>query len=465
MKRGTKIKASAQKRMKAPVRLSGGSGFRYENEIAARFLLDMLAGTNGFGADFGRITQVDWQASDAGWLTDDLALSCELPHGERRSIGLSTKSNQQVNAAGFPANFVDSAWGQWLGRGTSRAFQRGSDAIALVTAELPNGVKTNWSALLKEILQGAPERIVSRLTSSPADGPQASSVQRALFESFACPERFDYAPDPTETVRLLHDIRLLDFDFNNPTSQDGVQAIRDCQAILTSDDIREAHDLWDRLVGIADENRSVGGSLDLRKLLSASLRDRFSFRDHPDYQVDWQMLLRRTSEAIGEIETHIAGLAQLPRSDERALIKARLTSAGACLLVGESGAGKSALLKEVAEANYPRTIWLPANALDHDSSVDFERAVGLRHPLTEILQFSTQRCLIVFDGIENYTDRALRMAARIALKRTHCRAACRERNWSTQYRRRCQDSNTPALSGFEMIAFCLPTIFWVTGRA
>jgi hypothetical protein len=61
--------------------LTGGAGFRYKDHIAARFLLDLIRGTNGLGADFGQITSVDWQARDAGWLADDLAISCTVPGG------------------------------------------------------------------------------------------------------------------------------------------------------------------------------------------------------------------------------------------------------------------------------------------------------------------------------------------------------------------------------------------------
>jgi hypothetical protein len=274
-------------------------------------------------------------------------------------------------------------------------------------------VKSDWSALLSEILGGTPERIVSRLGSSTEDGSQVSGVQRAIVAGFACPQKYEHPVEPAETVLLLHDIRVLDFDFNSPTSQSRGQALRDCQSTLSSGDAGEAQDLWDRLVGIADEKRPAGGSLDLRELLAA-LRDRFSFRDHPDFRADWEALLRRAREAMADVETHIAKLAQLSRSDDRTSIRRRLTSAGMCLLVGESGSGKSALAKEIARADYPRTIWLSANILDHESPVDFERAIALRHPLVDILRSAPTRCLVVFDGVETYTERALRMTARIA---------------------------------------------------
>jgi hypothetical protein len=422
MGRTAKSKGDAPARRKAPVRLTGGAGTRYENPVAARFLLDMLAGLNSLGSDFGRITRVDWQARDAGWLADDLALTCEGSSGHRRSIGISIKSDQQVNTHGFPSDFVDLAWGQWLGRGTGRDFQKGSDAIVLVTGELSSAVKSDWAALLSEILEGTPERIVSRLGSSAEDGSQASGVQRAIVAGFACPQKYEYPVEPVESVHLLHDIRVLDFDFNSPTSQSRGQALRDCQNSLVSGDAGKAQDLWDRLVGIADEKRPAGGSLDLRELLAA-LRDRFSFRDHPDFRADWEALLRRGREAMADVETHIANLAQLSRADEQTSIRRRLTSAGACLLVGESGSGKSALAKEIACADYPRTIWLSANMLDHESSVDLERAIALRQPLIDILRLAPTRCLVVFDGVEACTERALRMMARITTELLSSKAA------------------------------------------
>jgi hypothetical protein len=83
---------------KAPVQATGGGGFSYENAVAARFLLDLLAGTNALGVDFGRITRIDWQVGDAGWLADDLVITCKLS-GTGRTAALSIKSAQQVTRA------------------------------------------------------------------------------------------------------------------------------------------------------------------------------------------------------------------------------------------------------------------------------------------------------------------------------------------------------------------------------
>jgi hypothetical protein len=99
---------------RAPVQVTGGAGFRYENSVAARFLLDLLGGANALGVDFGRITRIDWQARDSGWLADDLVIACRTSGGDR-TAALSIKKSQQVTRTGFPEDFVKIAWAQWLG--------------------------------------------------------------------------------------------------------------------------------------------------------------------------------------------------------------------------------------------------------------------------------------------------------------------------------------------------------------
>jgi hypothetical protein len=65
----------------APVSLSGGQGFNYEDQVAARFLVDMLAGVASFGGNFGQIVRVDWQAHDAHRLLGVSSGSVPDSHG------------------------------------------------------------------------------------------------------------------------------------------------------------------------------------------------------------------------------------------------------------------------------------------------------------------------------------------------------------------------------------------------
>jgi hypothetical protein len=162
MVRRAKTKGQAgSSKLKAPVQVTGGSGFRYENPVAARFLLDMLTGKNALGPDFGRVVRVDWQARDAGWLADDFADTCRTPSGDERAAGISAKDYQLLGRAGFPTEFARTAWQQWLSQNTKRTFRRGADAIVLVTSDLAGDVRRAWSDLSSQAIatESAPERL------------------------------------------------------------------------------------------------------------------------------------------------------------------------------------------------------------------------------------------------------------------------------------------------------------------
>jgi len=221
---------------KAPVALTGGGGFRYENAVSARFLLDLLAGTNSLGADFGRITRIDWQARDAGWLADDLALTCVHSSGDR-CAGLSIKKRPTSDSRRLSRGIRRDRLGAMARRRHAAPLREDRDAIVLVTGSLAQDVEGAWSTTFKEALQTTPDRMVERLT-APEDEErsQSSRVQRDLVASFACPEALR-TPDNSDAValmRLVRHVRLLSFDYQSPTSRDRGLALADCQRALRS---------------------------------------------------------------------------------------------------------------------------------------------------------------------------------------------------------------------------------------
>ena len=142
----------ATPKKKAPVQLTAGTGFRNENCIAARFLLDLLAGTNTLGEDFGKIDRVQWQGRDLGWLADDLVIECSTSTG-KRAASISIKSDRRVTGAGFPPDFVATAWAQWFGVKTERVLSGSDDAVVLMVGSLSHDVEDAWSNLLSDALR------------------------------------------------------------------------------------------------------------------------------------------------------------------------------------------------------------------------------------------------------------------------------------------------------------------------
>jgi hypothetical protein len=419
MVRSAKTKSQAgSSKLKAPVQLTGGSGFRYENPVAARFLLDMLTGKNVLGPDFGRVVRVDWQARDAGWLADDFAVTCRTASGGERAAGISAKDYQLLGRAGFPTEFARTAWQQWLSQNTTRTFRRGLDAIVLVTSDLAGDVRRAWSDLSTQAIatESSPERLVERLAEPDGAGAQSSVLQRVIFASLQCPDDLGagQGDDLRERALLTRDVRVLKFDFETPQSSDQVIAVQDCQTALSSGDHAEAVSLWQRLVGIADELRPLGGSLDLPHLLDC-LREQFSFREHPDFRTDWETLHRHSSEVMADIKSNIADAqaAHLPRDTQLADILELLRANRISILAGESGSGKSAMASQLATERYSRAAWLSADDLNHKNSSAFTRALGLRHSLPETLRASSDSSLVIFDSAESHSPDAQLLAGQL----------------------------------------------------
>jgi hypothetical protein len=69
----------------------------------------------------------------------------------------------------------------------------------------------------------ADERMASRLADPVKhDGGQASDIQRALFESFRCPEQLRKNAEAGDiaAVQLIRHVRLLHFDYEAQPSRD-----------------------------------------------------------------------------------------------------------------------------------------------------------------------------------------------------------------------------------------------------
>ena len=408
----------------APVALTGGSGFNYEDCVAARFLIDMLAGIAPFGPEFGHVVRLDWQVRDSGRLLDDLAITVETSSGQH-TVELSIKSHRQVTAAGFPANFVEAIWEEWF-HVVTQVFQRDRDLLALVTGEIANDVSEAWGSLLRESLATSPERMVSRLRESldPDAGSQSSATSRALFESLKCPDglRHRGASNDVVTVEVIRRVRLQHFDFRSEPSRDEGRAIADCQTLIRSQDLDGAKKLWETLIAIAAENRGTGGYMGLADLIQ-KLRPSFNLIDHPDYSADWRSLEHVTRDVLDDIRTDIGRIASLGRMLEVQELTETLSRSRICLSAGESGCGKSALAKMLGAESYDTTIALSPEVFETGGQGRLEELLGLQHPLTEVLTTGRQSCLVLLDAVERFSEKGLRLAGRlIAELLNNCRA-------------------------------------------
>lgn len=398
----------------APVSLTGGAGYSFEDEVAAWFLTHLLTGEILLEPLSGYSVAVDFQVRESGWLLDDLVITNIGREDQEHRCAVSVKRHSQVTSAGFPSDFVETIWEQWLGLDLeSNTFRQDEDYLCLATGHLAESVKSEWDEISQQAAVTKPARLAKRLTSTV----YSNSVQRALFASLRCPEALAQRASIEDvdilTARLLSRIRLLYFDFRSPTSRDRKMAIRLCHQALQDGSREEAIELWGKLVMIAAELRPRGGSIDLPSLLRRL--SGFSFEAHPNYRQDWNRLEELSADAATEVRTQLGQGITVPRESLRAELLEQLQVSGHLVLLGESGSGKSALAKFISTDDYyQRTVWLTGEHLDATGHNSVKRSSGLDHNLTEILPSAGEaRALLILDALERFSPHSLQNAVEL----------------------------------------------------
>lgn len=366
----------------ATLRSMSGAGFEFEDLISAWHLVKALSGEHAPGID-GVVTQVQAQVSTLGWRVDDLLLTAQAT-GTPRRLAISAKGNLQVTAAGLPTDFVTRAWEQW--RDQQGPFDRAADGLALVTLGTHQAFDPAWREV-KNACSGTDTALaMSRIRSN--------TRQSRVFDSVQNPG----GASDEETIELIRRLHVLPTDLQLAHSENKTQAIAQCRRFLTSGSDDEAQALWQELINVAKEVRLHSGTISIPDLLSL-LRGQFGLRHHPEFERDWETLSNITADHKTRIETELPSGYAVPRTAEKESLQAAVADNPVTVVFGESGSGKSALVKSVLGGAYPswNQVWFGPEDLKTALSAARRSALPLTHELSLVLNatIKSQNVLVV----------------------------------------------------------------------
>lgn len=379
-------RGSSAKRAAATLRSTSGAGFEFEDLISAWQLVKALSGEQAPGIG-GVVTQVQAQVSTLGWRIDDLLLTAQATTAPRR-LAISAKSNLQVTAAGLPADFVTRAWEQW--RDPQGPFNRAADGLALVTLGTHQAFDSAWREVKNACSGRDTVLAMSRLRSNTRQSGVFDSVQKPGGAS------------DEETIELIRRLHVLPTDLQFAHSDNETQAIAQCRRLLASGCDDEAQALWKGLNNVAKEVRLRSGTITVPDLLSL-LRGQFGLRHHPDFERDWETLFHITADHKARIETEFPSGYAVPRTAEKSSLQAAVADHPVTVVFGESGSGKSALVKSVLDGAYPswNQVWFGPEELKTALSAARRSALPLTHELALVLTATVKpQNVLVIDSAE-----------------------------------------------------------------
>ena len=369
------------------MRETSGAGFDFEDQIAAWQLVKALCGEQVPGIE-GVGTQLQAQVSPLGWHLDDLLLTSEVK-GEPRRLAISAKGNQQVSASGLPCDFVTKAWDQWSDQ--QGPFNRDTDGLALVT----RGTLPKFQATWREVKNACSGCDIALTMSRIRNNLNQSRVFRSVQEPSG------NASDE-ETIELIRHLHVLSVDLDFAHSETKSQSITQCRRLLESGEVSEAERLWKELKNVAADVRLRKGTITVADLWSR-LRVQFGLRQHPDFEGDWETLSNITSDLKARIETELPSGYAVPRTEDKVSFRAAVAASGVTVVFGESGCGKSALVKSVLDAEFPsrNQVWFGPEELKTALSAARRGNLPLRHELPRVLNATVKpKNVLVIDSAE-----------------------------------------------------------------
>ncbi|MEC5129020.1 hypothetical protein VSU19_19825 [Verrucomicrobiales bacterium BCK34] len=370
---------------KPSLKSGSGSGYDFEDQVAAYFLLEMLLGRPPLSTELGFPEKLERQASDWEPFGDILLTFGELPE-DNRKVGCSVKSNRPILAKGGTAGFVEDAWNGF----NLPAFREQTDGLAIFTARLALQASDRLNQLMMQARETDSERLREKIPHQEL---------KDFHDSFAPPSAIEPSGSVGDLLRVLHH---RDFDFQEGSSRANADTLNLCLNALQEDcaDDESASLLWSALLKISKNLRISGGDIS-RAGLVGKLRDRFRLRDDSADISEWAEIRRYSGEWKEEISTTLAGGLLLPRSVETEEIMRLAEETGGFHVLGKSGSGKSALIKALAESspsNEVEIVWVKAGKFSElQNVIPRFKAVAAR--------VRRERALLIFDGLEACTSK------------------------------------------------------------
>ena len=388
-KKPDKSKVSSSKKEKhahPSVRSTNSIGSHFEDQISAWQLVNALSREPAPGIN-KVITKVQTQVSTLGWCIDDFLLTAQVDDAMQR-LAISVKANEQVTSSGLPSDFVMHAWKLWHDQ--NGPFQRNADKLALVTIGNHKTFNLAWREVQNACSGNDTELTLSRIRNNDIHSNIFDNVQKSGDAS------------DEETIKLIRHLLVIFTDWQSPNSKDEANVIAQCRRLLTSNCNDEARVLWEKIINEAKEARLKSGTIIIVDLISV-LRKQFDLIHYPNFDSDWNTLANITVDHKARIETKLPSGYQVPRAAEISSLQKAIANDQLTVVFGESGTGKSALVKSVLDNEYQfwNQVWFGPEELTRALSVAKRGTIPLRHELSQILNTTMKpKNVLVIDAAE-----------------------------------------------------------------
>lgn len=379
---------------------TSGAGASLEARIAATYLSALIAQASGPGDDAAHVVEgIAFQRTHPAAGFDDLHLRHTSPTGDEAVTFLQIKRTLTGarSEEAFRRPVADAARLLSAGRHDDKRFR----IVASESAISPRDVdRASDAARLSDDAIDFWARWNAPGNSSPSERYFTSAVQWVIEQDLG-------SADPELAWKVISRIGVAVVDADQGGSQAKARAVDQLQGALASGDRDEAVHLYEALCLFAENAAKVTGGVDRAKLL-AELSPRFRLLAAPSARADVALILSDGDAALAGIRNDVGGVS-LTRATLCERLEEVLTEAGGLRLGGDAGAGKSAVLRTLAERR--RSDGAGSLVLKHDRLAGCTWAahatnMGVATPLARLVTelAASGSAVLVIDGYDRIAD-------------------------------------------------------------
>lgn len=385
----------------ATAKQTSGSGFDFEDKVAAWFLLDLLNSNNPIDSLQAVISKIEFQTRADGWFLDDLLLRIKALNNEEINIPFTIKSNIHFSGNGPNESMNRDLWEQYLNHETN-TFNNKTDYLGIVNPTLSSSLSRNINKLIASARSSEAEKLQKRIEKGNESGFSKDQVK--IYNGFKCPSDLavKYSVEDEEVWKLLSRIIFLEFDFESTTSKDQDRLISKCKdSLVSADNIQEIL-LCSKLCEIRRLIApSEGSSINYHQLLGR-LRHLFQLKGVKNHEADWLKIESSCNSKLNSIRDTIGGKISINQEHELSSLESKLDKHQVVFILGDSGFGKSVLSKKLALKSQSKFIWVDSSSIESENITKY---FDLDNPITELIELVQDKLPRLFiDGIDRFFD-------------------------------------------------------------
>jgi len=322
---------------------SGPAGAHFEAQVGASYLLALLTGAEPRGLPGMVIDRIELQRASEGRPLDDVIVHAHDASGSTGVLEIQVKREIRFS----PGDDVFRDVVRQIAAAARRPdFWTSRYELAIATAKVSARIAGPYQDVLTWARQVESAATFMGRVNRAGSG---NDDMRAFVNTFRTRMQEAGAPHDDETVwGLLRRLQILVYDFTATGSADESLARDRASRALHSDDATHAGTLWTELVELALRIAAAGGGRTRVALLEDFGGRPFRLAGERRHANARRRLAEASEYALADIDDSVGGVVLL-RHERLAEIRAALDARCYVEIRGNSGVGKSGLLKHFAK--------------------------------------------------------------------------------------------------------------------